>query len=331
MRRWLIPVVALVTLLAAQPAFAAQPAQGVVRDLADANNARCHNPEGITASPNGLLYAAGLSGNICIYTLDGREVGHLTVAPNHALLGELYTPEGIYVADNNPGFAGGRLIRVDPETGAFVVLADGFGAPNAIAQDHRGTLYVSDSFAGAIYTVSPNGGGKTPWKVDPLLLPMCPPFCPGFGANGVAFDRTQSNLYVANTSRDRILRFAVNKDGSAGAISIFADGTTLGPGALDGADGIQFDVKGNLYVCANQANEIQVLSPSGGLIARYGHNAGDDPLDFPASPIFHEQGLYIANLALGAAPNGGKISVLGVAVPGAPAPQKSVRGPFAQK
>src|SRR5256886_17422020 len=104
-------------LLVAQPGLASQPAQGVVRDLADANNARCHNPEGITASPNGLLYAAGLSGNICIYDLSGNELGHLTVAPNHALLGELYTPEGIYVADNNPGFTGGRLTIVAASTG----------------------------------------------------------------------------------------------------------------------------------------------------------------------------------------------------------------------
>lgn len=315
MRRWSIPVIAALMLLSGQTVLAAQPTQGLVRTLADANNARCHNPEGITASPNGLLYAAGISGNICIYDLSGNELGHLIVAPNHALLGELYTPKGIYVADNNPGFTGGRLIRVDPRTGAYAVLAEGFGAPNAIAQDHRGTLYVSDSFAGAIYTVNPAGGGKTLWKAHPLLQPHGNP---PFGANGVAFDRTQSFLYVANTADDLILRIAVNKDGSAGAISIFANGATLGAGALDGADGIQFDVKGNLYVCANQANEVQVLSPSGALIARYGHNPGDDPLDFPASPIFHGKAVYIANLALGTAPTGGKISVLGVPWPGAP-------------
>jgi sugar lactone lactonase YvrE len=317
MFRWSIPFIAVLMLLSGQMVLAAKPADGVVRDLADANNSRCHNPEGITASPKGLLYAAGISGNICIYDLKGNELGHLTVAPNHALLGELYAPEGIYVADNNPGFTGGRLIRVDPRTGAFVVLAEGFGAPNAIAQDHHKRLYVSDSFAGAIYTVNPSGGGKTLWKADALLQPHT--VLPPFGANGVAFDRTQSFLYVANTADDRILRIAVNKDGSAGAISIFADGAVLGPGALNGADGIQFDVKGNLYVCANQANEIQVLSPSGALIARYGRNAGADPLDFPASPIFHGKNLYIANLALGTAPSGGKISVLGVPFPGAPA------------
>ena len=316
MRRWFIPFVAALALTSAQPVLAAQPEQGVVKTIADANNASCHNPEGITASPSGLLYAAGLSGNICVYTLGGQQVRVIPVAANHALLGELFVPsEGIYVADNNPGFTGGRLIRVDPESGAVTELATGFGAPNAIARDHLGTLYVSDSFAGAIYTVEPTGGGKKLWKADPKLSTKG---SPPFGANGVAFDRTQSFLYVANTSTDRILRIAVNGDGSAGAISIFADGAALGPGALDGADGIQFDVQGNLYVCANQANEIQVLSPDGALIARYGKNPGDDALDFPASPIFHERGLYIANLALGTAPNGGKISVLGVPFPGAP-------------
>ncbi len=226
MRRWLIPLIAALMLLSGQTVLAAQPQQGVVRDLADANNARCHNPEGITASPEGLLYAAGLSGNICIYDLSGNELGHLIVAPNHALLGELYTPEGIYVADNNPGFTGGRLIRVDPETGAFVVLAEGFGAPNAIAQDHSGTLYVSDSFAGAIYTVSPNGGGKTLWRADPQLQPQG---SPPFGANGVAFDRTQSWLYVANTSDDKIFRIRVSDDPTERTIQLFADGATLGP------------------------------------------------------------------------------------------------------
>src|SRR5947208_15272806 len=321
MPRWTIPFIAALMLLSGQTVLAAQPAQGVVRDLADANNARCHNPEGITASPNGLLYAAGLSGNICIYDLSGNELGHLTVAPNHALLGELYTPEGIYVADNNPGFTGGRLIRVDPATGAFVVLAEGFGAPNAIAQDHRGTLYVSDSFAGAIYTVSPNGGGKTLWKADVLLQPHGNP---PFGANGVAFDRTQSFLYVANTADDRILRIAVNKDGSAGGVTIFADAATVVNSAgtaapLDGPDGIQFDVEGNLWLCANQpsADEIQVLSSSAELISAYGRNAGDAPMQTPASLIFHERGLYIANLAF-FDPGVGKISVLGVPVAGAP-------------
>jgi hypothetical protein len=38
----------------------------------------------------------------------------------------------------------------------------------------------------------------------------------------------------------------------------------------------------------------------------------------PASLIFHERGLYIANLAFFGEPGNGKLSVLGVPTPGAP-------------
>ena len=326
MQRWLSSFVAVLMLVSAQPVLAAQPEQGVVKDFVNPTPPPCNNPEGIAASPNGLIYAAGLSGNVCVYTLSGELTRVIPVVAGHALLGELFVAgDGLYVADNNAGFSGGRLIRVDPGSGAVTVLATGFRAINAITQDHHGTLYVSDSFAnpatqeGEIFTVSPSGGGKALWAHSPLLAPHG---FPPFGANGVAFDRTQSFLYVANTADDRILRIVVNEDGSAGAISVFADGAAIDATqhttqALDGADGIQFDVKGDLYVCANQANEIQVLSPGGELIARYGRNAGDDRLDFPASPIFHERGLYIANLAL-ETPGGGKLSVLGVPLPGAP-------------
>lgn len=319
MKRWLVTLSLIFTFATAQTAVAAQPPQGVVRTLADASGTPCHNPEGIVASPSGTLYTAGLSGNVCTYTLDGDLTRVIPVAPGHALLGELYVPaKGIYIADNNGDFSGGRVVLLDPRSGAVSLIAGGFAAPNAITQSHRGTLFVSDSFAGAIYNVDPNGGGKALWKADPLLVPHG---TPAFGANGVAFDRTESFLYVANTADDRILRIAVNADGSAGAITIFADGAALNAatgttGALDGADGIAFDVRGDLYVCANQANEIQVLSPAGALVARY-RGTGADAMDFPASPIFHEKALYIANLAF-ATPGAGKVSVLGVPFTGAP-------------
>ena len=99
-----------------------------------------------------------------------------------------------------------------------------------------------------------------------------------------------------------VMRVPVQADGSAGAVEIFADGSTLNAAqktthALDGADGIAFDVQGNLYVCANQANEIQVLSPSGKLVTRYA-GTGAAALDFPASLVFKGRSLFITNLSL---------------------------------
>jgi sugar lactone lactonase YvrE len=326
MRRWLIPLAVAITLLVTQSVAAAKPERGVVRTLVDLGTPDCHNPEGIAVSPDGTLFTAGLSGKICfISARTGAHVRAPLVIPSADgtpvnLLGELFVPEStLYVADIGD-FSGtkGRVLKVNLRSGAVREVATGLAAPNAFAMDRRERLFVSDSFAGAIYTIDTEEGGKTLWKQDPLLATLGQP---PFGANGLAFDRKGRFLYVANTGDSRVLRVAVNRDGSAGDISVFADGAIIDAAmgtthALHGADGIAFDAKGNLWVCANQANEIQVLSRSGALIARFA-GAGSDALDFPASPVFFGHALYVANLALNH-PGAGKISVLGTSVRGAP-------------
>jgi sugar lactone lactonase YvrE len=117
---------------------------------------------------------------------------------------------------------------------------------------------------------------------------------PGFGANGLAFDRNERYLYVAETSRDEIYRIRYD-GGSLGSIELFARGTA--GGALDGADGIAFDVRGNLYVCSNQSDEIAVLSPDGDVIAEY-RGTGTNAFNSPASLVFSGRTVYVANLAL---------------------------------
>lgn len=314
MRRWLIPLTAALVLISAQPVLAATFRQGLVQNFANLATNSCHNPEGITADSGGTLYAAGLSGNICVVDQSGNVTRVIPVAAGNALLGELFDDGKIYVADNNGDFSGGRVTRVDVATGAVSVVASGFANTNAFERDASGNLYVSDSFAGAVYKVNPATGAKTQWVQSDLLRSHG---FPGFGANGLAFDSSQSNLYVANTGDDRIFRVAVNPDGSAGALSIFADGATIDArqhttGSLNGADGIAFDRSGRLWVCANQADEIQVLSPSGMALVQRFAGTGDDAMHFPASPVFVGHAMFIANLYFGT-PGAGKISVLGAA------------------
>ncbi|TME67185.1 MAG: hypothetical protein E6I54_00180 [Chloroflexi bacterium] len=318
MRRWAIAFTAALALVSIQPVLAATFRQGVVQNFADLATASCHNPEGITADAGGTLYAAGLSGNICVVNGSGQITRVIPVAAGDALLGELFVDGQIYVADNNGDFSGGRVDRVNVATGAVTVIASGFANTNAFERDGNGTLYVSDSFRGAVYTVNPTTGATALWIQSELLRSHG---FPGFGANGLAFDATRSNLYVANTGDDRIFRVAVNPDGSAGALSIFADGATIDAthqttGSLDGADGIVFDASGRLWVCANQANEIQVLSPTGTNLVKRFSGAGDDAMNFPASPVFVGHAMFVTNLYF-ATPGAGKLSVLGAA-PGAP-------------
>jgi sugar lactone lactonase YvrE len=317
MLRWLIAFTAVLALISAQPVQAATFRQGVVQNFADLATASCHNPEGITADASGTLYAAGLSGNICVVNGSGQVTRVIPVAAGHALLGVLFVDGQIYVADNNGDFSGASVDRVDVATGAVTVLATGFANLNAFERDGNGTLYVSDSFTGAVFTVNPTTGATATWIQHPALETDG---TPGFGANGLAFDASRSNLYVANTGDDTILRIPVKPDGKAGELEVFADGATINTahhttGALDGADGIVFDASGRLWVCANQANEIQIVSPSGKSLVKRFRGTGDNAMSFPASPVFVGHAMFVANLFFGTA-GAGKISVLG-ASPGA--------------
>src|SRR5438105_1282394 len=291
MRRLVMSLVLMAVLLAPQPAFAGQSSVGVVTNFGPNLAAVCPMPEGIAVDPTGNLYASSFAfkpiANICVENRSGQIIDLIPVAAGRAgvasLLGELFEPsQGLYVldfADGTPTNA--RLLRVNVQTHAVTVVATGFQAPNAIAQDRHRNLYISDSFLGAIFKVAPDGSSTAVWVEDPRLMPQ-PGGSPPFGANGLAFDRNQGFLYVATTSDSKIYRIPVEKDGSAGPMQLFASGLAIDAAqqtteALHGADGIMFDVRGNLYVCANSAQHpapglpgaIQVLSRAARLIAPY--------------------------------------------------------------
>jgi sugar lactone lactonase YvrE len=322
----------LSTAFLVSPALASDDADArnpFVHDFGPNLKSFCDQPEGIALDHRGNLYASsfapGATANICVVDRHGRVERTIPVAAGPggvaALLGELFVPgEGLYVCDFANGTApNGRLLRVEPRTGAATTIADGFAAPNAIARDRRGRLFVSDSFLGTISRVNPDGSGLIVWVKDPLLTTTGQP---PFGANGLAFDDDERFLYVANTGDSNVLRVPVNADGTAGPIEIFAHGAdldarTASTQSLHGADGIAFDVGGNLWVCANQANEIQVLSPSGELVARY-RGAGPNALDFPASLVFRGRQLFVTNLSLTDGGVNSKLSELTAPLPGAP-------------
>jgi sugar lactone lactonase YvrE len=321
--RKLAIVLALASLLFAQPAAAASPSE--VRNFGPDLKTKCAYPEGIAVDRSGRVYASSANltsssgpATICVLDHAGNIVDLIPVAAGPGgvaqLLGMLFVPgEGLYVADFAGGGGAGRVLRVDVHTHSAALVASGFLAPNALARDEEGNLWVSDSFAGAITKIAP-GGAKTTFAYPGELKPG-PGELPPFGANGIAFDRQERYLYVAMTARDQILRIR-HDDGSLGAIEVFATGTA--GGALDGADGIAFDVKGNLYVCSNQSNEVAVLSPRGHVIAEY-RGTGENRFSNPASPVFFGREVFVANLALFEGPSGKhKVSVFTAPFPGAP-------------
>src|SRR5207245_2356702 len=70
-----------------------------------------------------------------------------------------------------------------------------------------GNVYVSDSFRGIIWRTGPAGGLATAWVTDLLLTTTA---VPPFGANGLAFNRSQTALFVANTGNDTVVKIPVS-------------------------------------------------------------------------------------------------------------------------
>jgi sugar lactone lactonase YvrE len=263
-------------------------------------------PEGLTVGPDGNIYVATFGfnaagsvsgpGQLFVFNPEGhllRQVSIANASPH--LLGLAFHPltGALLVID----FGAGQVLKVNPITGASSVFmtVTGSSGLNALTFDAAGNVYVSDSFQGIIWKTGPSGGAGTVWVSDPLLSTSG---VPPFGANGVEFNHAGNTMFVANTGNDTIVQIPVT-NGTPGKPSVFVN-------SINGADGIAIDSQDNLWVAANQSDEIDVVSPAGKLLARLGDFEGVDNkglphgLLFPASPAFNLNGdvLYVTNLAL---------------------------------
>ena len=270
------------------------------------------NPEGIAIDRRtGDVYVTGFNptgagaGQIYVFDDDGRFKRTITVTgSSSALLGLDFHPttHALLVID----IGAGNLLDVDPRTGVAVsIMSAGPAAGlNALTFDRAGNIYVSASFAGVIFRTGPNGGPATVWKSDPLLTTTG---FPPFGANGLDFNSDQSALFVANTGSDTVVKIAKNGD-VAGAATVFTN-------SINGADGLFVDRHDNVWVCANQSDEIVVVDKTGKAISKLGDFDGlkdGKPVGllFPASLVRHGDWIYITNLSLDLRPVVGQQSIV---------------------
>ena len=259
------------------------------------------HPEGLTIDKNGDVYVADFeerkpataNGHVVVFDENGKLLRVLTLpGSSSTLLGLDFHPTTgeLLVID----FGHKNVLRVDKHTGANTVFtsATGNAGLNALEFDKQGNVYISDSFQGIIWKTGPAGGAAVPWVQDPLLTTTG---TPPFGANGMAFNKAQSALFVANTGDDTLVEIPVVA-GNPGKPFIFTN-------SINGADGVIRDDDDNLWVAANQADEIVVVDKSGKAIAKLGDFDGiknGEPVGllFPASPKFRGDFVYVTNLAL---------------------------------
>jgi sugar lactone lactonase YvrE len=300
----------------------------------------CRQPEGITIDPEGNLYAASNSdsattvGHVCVVDKRGRLVDIIDVpagpgvpavpgVPAIGLVGELFEDGSLYVLDQADNVVPhGRILKINPHSHEITTVASGMAFPNGMAEDRNDNIYIADSLLGKIFKLSKKTGQLSVWVADPLLFSTNPD--QNVGANDLAFDADQHFLYCTNAGNRQVLRIRFNEDGSAGRVEVFADGPTIdtelnlpSPTALNFADGLQFDVRGNLYVMSNLTNEIEMFAPDGRLIYRY-MGFGDNAFSFNASLVFKGRLGFISNMS---ATDGGvnsKLSVFVAPYPGLP-------------
>jgi sugar lactone lactonase YvrE len=269
----------------------------VLAVLPDVTPGQPSDVEGLTVGPDGNIYVptfgfnttGALTGNAALFVIrpDGTLVRKVAIANSSPhMLGLRFNPVNgfLLVLD----FGAGKVLHVDPATGASSVFMTpttaGLVAPglNALTFDKLGNVYVSDSFNGIIWKTGPNGGTPTIWSNSPLLGPgtgLTPPF----GANGVEFNNAGTVMYVANTAFHQIIAIPANADGTAGTASIFITG-------INAPDGVAIDKQDNLWICANQEDDIIVLDKTGKVIAKLGDFNGIGGqglvrgLLFPAKP-----------------------------------------------
>lgn len=266
-------------------------------------------PEGLTVGPDGNVYVTTFGfnstgdqpglGQLFVFSPKGKLIRQVAVQGSEEhLLGLGFQPgvkDKVLIID----FGAGKVLNVDTKTGTSTLFTSavlpGAGL-NALTFDKAGNVYVSDSFNGIVQKVGPAGGASTIWVQAPVLTPNG---FPPFGANGIEFNPAQTIMYVANTANDTIVQVPVNPDGTAGTPTVLTN-------SINGADGIAVDRQGNIWVCANQSDEIVVIDPTGKALAKLGDFNGVDRdgvpqgLFFPASPAFSADGrfLVVSNLAL---------------------------------
>jgi SMP-30/Gluconolactonase/LRE-like region len=240
--------------------------------------------EGLAVGPDGNIYvptfgfnsSGALTGNAVLFVIspNGKIVRQVTIKNSSPhILGLAFNPAtgALWVLD----FGAGNVLNVDPVTGNSSFLNSGGpianSGLNALTFDKSGHGYVSDSFNGVIWQIPVNGGTPTAWVTDPLLGPgtgLTPPF----GANGLEFNNAGTILFVANTAFHQIIQIPVTTSGGVltpGTPSIFITG-------INAPDGIMIDGDDNIWICANQEDEIVVIDKTGKVIAKLGDFRGID-------------------------------------------------------
>ena len=256
-----------------------------VREYAALPNDNAYPPT-VAAAPDGMIYTGSYAtGAIWQIATDGSvsevpnsrdrigSVSGIAIAANGALL-------VVDAGDSDPRTGGGALWRVTPqgEVTALYEIPDerGYVAPDDVAVDAAGNIYVSDRGRNEVWRFLPDGSGEL-WWVPPVNVAI-----EQRGISGLAYDVERDALVITDAEANEIYRVAV----AGGATeTLYQHGEReFSPGF----DGVTVAPDGTIYVAALGQNGVAQV--------------GDNELDYiaglfrGASDVAYGDGrLYVAN------------------------------------
>jgi gluconolactonase len=169
--------------------------------------------------------------------------------------GLAFHPDGsLWVADEGDDIHG--LMRITPDAEATIIVNEFQGRPlngaNDLVFDKDGNIYFSDPWRTS--AENPTGGfyrhtvdGELQQIDSGLAFP-----------NGVALTHDGQYVILAETYRNRLLRYRIDSDGSIGPREVWAQ-TAL----PSGGDGMAFAQDSNLYVAHHGGGSVDIFAPDG--------------------------------------------------------------------
>jgi streptogramin lyase len=153
--------------------------------------------------------------------------------------GALQIGRDIYLTD---WLSGGKISKLNLDTGARSTVADGFVAPWHLRQGPNGTLLVGDQGLGEVLSVPTDGSGSP----TPLLT--------GLGSvGGLAFDASRGAVYASESDNGPVVSVPV----SGGTPTVVATG-------LSTPEGIAVRPDGSLLVAEAATGCVTRIDPSSG-------------------------------------------------------------------
>lgn len=210
-------------------------------------------PEGPAFDCDGNLFVVNVdSGDISKISSEGEVKTFVNTggAPNGA---KFHANGDLYVADRQKG-----IIAISPD-GKIRVIVDHyqgkkFYGPNDLIFDSKGNLYFTDPHGssaenpfGCVYRFS--SSGELTCLASGLAFP-----------NGLVLSKDEKFLFVANTRKNRILRYVLDPPVRSYIFSQLSGGW--------GPDGLAFDVAGNLYVAHYGGGDVVILNLKGEIVER---------------------------------------------------------------